>query len=121
VHPRGGDAGVGGAVGDEHAGRHAAAVRSPLCLRRVPLRPQVCRHAGDGAGGSAAAVEQGALAVPAQDRLRPRQDLPLSSTPWYALKSHFQLSLQPKLVLICLLLVRLSVVDTYVPGHISCV
>ena len=78
VHPGGGGAGVGGAVGAEHARGHAAAVRPPVRRRRLPLRPQVRRHAAGAAGGGAAAVEPGALALPAPDRLRHRQDpLPL--------------------------------------------
>ena len=78
VHPGGGGAGVGGAVGAEHAGGHAAAVRPPVRRRRLPLRPQVRRHAAGAAGGGAAAMEPGAMALPAPDRLRHRQDpLPL--------------------------------------------
>ena len=79
MHPRGGGAGVGDAVGAQHAGGHAAAVRPPVPRRRrLPLRLQVRRHAAGAPGGGAAAVEPGALALPAPDRLRHRQDpLPL--------------------------------------------
>lgn len=74
----GGGAGARRALGPEHEGRHAGAVRPSVPLRRVPLRPPVCRHAGGAAGGGAQAVEPGAVAVPAQDCRGRRQDrLPL--------------------------------------------
>jgi hypothetical protein len=54
-------------------------LRPALRHRQQVLRlQQVRRHAGGAAGGGAEAVEQGALAVPAQDHLRGHQDpLPL--------------------------------------------
>jgi hypothetical protein len=64
----------------EHQARHPGALWPALRHRQqVLLRlQQVRRHAGGAAGGGAEAVEQGALAVPAQDHLRGHQDaLPL--------------------------------------------
>lgn len=78
VHTGGGAAGVGGAVGAEHEGGHAAAVRPAEPLRRRRRAASLRGHAGGAAGGGAAAMEQDAVVLPAQDRLRPRQDpLPL--------------------------------------------
>ncbi|KAJ1295209.1 hypothetical protein BS78_01G206600 [Paspalum vaginatum] len=70
----GGGAGARCAVDPEHQGRHAGPLWTAVRLRRVPLRPQVRRHAGGAARGGVDAVEPDAVAVPPQDHLRGHQD-----------------------------------------------
>lgn len=74
----GGGAGERGALDPEHQAGHAGSLWAALHLRlrrqvRPPLRPQVRRPAGGAAGGSADAVEQDAVAVPAQNHLHGHQ------------------------------------------------
>lgn len=53
----GGGAGERCSLDFEHKGRHTGSMWAAVHVRQVPLRPQVCRHAGGATGGSVGTVE----------------------------------------------------------------
>lgn len=53
----GGGAGERCSLHSEHKGRHTGSMWAAVHVRQVPLRPQVCRHAGGATGGSVGTVE----------------------------------------------------------------